>query len=88
MRITVIPEDRWIRRDGDTATLENWPFDDSGIHAIQWYGSTGEIERKGKPKPSNEMFDDLTLLQPYMDALDAELSALADVGQSFEETST
>ena len=79
MRITVIPEDRWVRRDDDTANLSDWPFDDANIHAIQWYGEDGEIEYEGRPKPPNETFEDASRLQPYLDALDAYLAAQAEV---------
>ena len=77
MRITVIPADRWIRRDDDAANLPDWPFDDADIHAIQWYDSEGEIEYNGRPKPPNVPFFEAVILQPYLDALDAELAAQA-----------
>lgn len=77
MRVTVIPVDRWIRRDSDTATLPEWPFDDAHIHAIQWDGDSGEIEFTGKPKPANEEFTDITILQPYLVALDLRLAEIA-----------
>lgn len=76
MRITIIPEDRWIRRDGDQAKLPDWPFDDANIHAIQWYGADGEIEYEGRPKPPNETITDPAILAPYLVALDAYLSSL------------
>lgn len=78
MRVTVIPEDRWVRRDNDAANLPEWPFDDANIHAIQWYGEDGEIEYKGRPKPPNRAFSDTVILQPYLDALDAFLAAQAE----------
>jgi hypothetical protein len=78
MRVTVIPEDRWVRRDNDAANLPEWPFDDANIHAIQWYGEDGEIEYKGRPKPPNGAFGDAVILQPYLDALDAFLAAQAE----------
>jgi len=74
MRVTVIPEDRWIRRDDVSANLPNWPFDDATIHAIQWYDTEGEIEHEGRPKPPNELFTDPAILQPYLDLLDQHLS--------------
>jgi hypothetical protein len=73
MRVTVIPSDHWVRRDDDTAKLPEWPFDDANIHAIQWYGTQGEIEYDGQPKPPNEAFTDSAILQPYLTALDAYL---------------
>jgi hypothetical protein len=75
----VIPEDRWIRRDDDAANLAEWPFDDSSIHAIQWYGEEGEIEYEGRPKPPNEAFADPSILDPYLAALDAYLEEQAQL---------
>lgn len=75
MRITVIPADRWIRRDNDAANLPEWPFDDVNIHAIQWYDTEGEIEYTNRPKLPNEGITDATVLQPYLDALDAHIAA-------------
>jgi hypothetical protein len=77
MRVTIIPEDRWIRRDGTQANLPEWPFDDANIHAIQWYGTDGEIEYDGKPKPRNDAFTNPKLLKPYLDALDTYLAQQA-----------
>jgi hypothetical protein len=74
MRVTVIPEDRWIRRDSDQVNLSDWPFDDASIHAIQWYGEDGEIEYEGRPKPPNKTITDPTILNPYLDALDQQLA--------------
>lgn len=74
MRVTVIPEDRWIRRDDVAANLPSWPFNDANVHALQWYGEAGEIEFNGYPQPPNETFTDASRLQPYLDALDAYLT--------------
>jgi hypothetical protein len=74
MRVTIIPVDRWIRRDSDAVNLPDWPFDDANIHAIQWAGAEGEIEYGGTPKPPSERLTDPAILQPYLDALDAQLA--------------
>jgi hypothetical protein len=74
MRVTIIPEDKKIRRDDVIVNLLEWNFDDSNIHAIQWYDTEGEIEYKGRPKPPNEVFFDSSILQPYLDALDSYLN--------------
>jgi hypothetical protein len=75
MRVTIIPQDRWIRRDGDMANLPEWSFDDANIHAIQWYDTEGEIEYDGQPKPPNKAFADSSILQPYLAALNTFLEA-------------
>jgi hypothetical protein len=76
MKVTVIPEDRWVRRDGDQAILPDWPFDDASIHAIQWEGNQGEIEYNGTPKRRNDSFTNPAMLKPYLDALDAYLATI------------
>lgn len=75
MRVTVIPEDLWIRRDNEAARLPDWPFSDANVHAIQWYGQAGEIEYKGYPKPPNEIIDNFSILDPYLAELDKFLAA-------------
>jgi hypothetical protein len=79
MRVTIIPEDRWIRRDDAAANLPEWSFDDAGIHAIQWYGEEGEIEHQGRPQPPNEPFTDPSILDPYLAALDTYLEEQAQL---------
>jgi len=74
MRVTVIPEDKWIRKDEESANLPEWNFDDSNIHAIQWYDTEGEIEYEGRSKPPNEEFTDFSVVQPYVDALEQYLT--------------
>jgi hypothetical protein len=78
MRVTVIPSDKWIRRDDISVNLPEWNFDDSNVHAIQWYDTEGEIEYTGNPKPPNESFTDSSILQSYLDALDEYLTNLEE----------
>lgn len=75
MRVTVVPDDHLIRRDQDSIYLPGWEFEDSTIHAIQWYETEGEVEYKGYPKPANEVITDPAILAPYLAALDAALAA-------------
>jgi hypothetical protein len=77
MRVTIIPEDRWIRRDSAQANLTHWPFDDANIHAIQWYGENGEVEYEGRPRPPNKTITDPSSLDPYLEALDQWLADVA-----------
>jgi hypothetical protein len=78
MKVTIIPEDRWIRRDGTQANLPDWSFDDANIHAIQWDGAKGEIEYNGTPKPLNDSFTSSAILAPYLAALDAYLASFPE----------
>lgn len=75
MRITIIPADRWVRRNDVAANLPDWPFDDANIHAIQWYDTEGEIEYNGRPKPPNETITESSVLIPYLEALDAYVAS-------------
>jgi len=74
MRVTIIPTDKWIRKDETSAHLPEWNFNDSDIHAIQWYEDHGEIEWKN-PQRNEEITDD-TILQPYLAALDTYLLSI------------
>ena len=76
MRVTIVPSDKKICRDGVVVELPDWSFNDSNIHAIQWYDTEGEIEYTGRPKPANEVTTDSAILQPYLEALDAYLASL------------
>jgi hypothetical protein len=78
MKVTIIPQDRWIRRDGTQANLPDWSFDDANIHAIQWDGAKGEIEYNGTPKRRNDSFTSATILAPYLAALDTYLASIPE----------
>jgi hypothetical protein len=78
MKVTIIPQDRWIRRDGTQANLPDWSFDDANVHAIQWDGAKGEIEYNGTPKRRNDSFTSAAILAPYLAALDAYLASIPE----------
>lgn len=80
MQATIIPSDRFIRKDSLQANLTDWPFDDSGVHAIQWYGEYGEIEFTGTPKRPNEVFASTSVLDEYLVALEEHLSSAPETG--------
>jgi len=66
MRVTIVPEDQIIIIDGDALKLA---FDiDPTVHAIQWDGAKGVIERK---IGGAESFTDIAVIQPYVDAWQA-----------------
>jgi hypothetical protein len=46
MRVVIIPSDEFVSVDGLGFNGINMSSVASNIHAVQWYGSTGEIERK------------------------------------------
>jgi hypothetical protein len=74
MRVTIIPEDKWIRKDEVSLKLPEWNFNDSDIHAIQWYEDHGEIEWKNPQR--NESITEDSILQPYITALEEYLLEL------------
>ena len=73
MRVTIVPEDKFIRKDDIMINLPEWNFDDSNIHAIQWYDTEGEIEYRDTLP--NLTFQDTSILEPYINALEAYLDA-------------
>jgi hypothetical protein len=80
MRVSVVPIDKAITVDGIGAILTEWPFNDSDIHAIQWYGTEGEIEYPYQlpskaPRRANEAITDEATVQPYVAAHKAFLIA-------------
>jgi len=44
MRLTVIPFDKLIIKDGEGYNVDNLDYLDSNINAIQWYDDKGEVE--------------------------------------------
>ena len=44
MRLTVIPYDKLVIKDGEGYNVDNLDYLDSNINAIQWYDDKGEIE--------------------------------------------
>jgi hypothetical protein len=47
MRLTVIYDDKFIKIDGKGMFFaDNWPFEETDIHAVQWYDDHGELEYK------------------------------------------
>jgi hypothetical protein len=46
MRLTIIPEDKFISigTTGYSGISTDWSYIPSGVHAVQWNGSSGEVE--------------------------------------------
>lgn len=54
MKLTIIRSDGAVYKDGVSYSgldLSSVPTD---VHALQWYGTEGEVEFNGRPKPQNE----------------------------------
>jgi len=75
MKITIIKEDRLITIDGEALNFD-YTLDDN-IWAIQWNGSSGEVEyNDGSP---NEPINSFTEYQYLVDAFNVEKQRLVDV---------
>ena len=75
MNVCIVKEDKVVMIDGEGL---NFDFDlPSNVWAIQWNGSTGEIEfNDGTP---NEVITDFTAYQSLVDGHATEKQRLADV---------
>ena len=87
MRVTIIPADGFVSVDGKGRNQLDLKFIDLSVHAIQWYGADGEIERRDERGRivANEDFSDLT---PYQLALDKWQAAteIAEAAQAANDT--
>lgn len=77
MRVTIIPADGFVSVNGEGYGRLDLSFMGADIHALQWYGTDGEIERRdGRGRiVANEEFADLTPYQPALDAWQVAKSA-------------
>ena len=81
MRLTVIPSDNIIIKDGQRLVFEFVAPAD--LHAIQWYGTHGFVETTdGK----QERIDSLNSVQVYIDAYASEVTRLANIAPTLAET--
>ena len=84
MNVCIVKEDKVVMVDGEGM---NFDFDlPSNVWAIQWNGSTGEIEfNDGTP---NEVITDFTAYQSLVDGHATEKQRLADVATDAEAALT
>jgi hypothetical protein len=78
MRVTIIPADGFVSVDGEGYHALDLSVMPSDVHAIQWYGTDGEVEyqdNRGRAT-HNEIITDLTLCQPALDVWSAAKAAL------------
>ena len=67
MRVTIVPPDGVVIIDGVARNLIDLSFM-SGIHAVQWYGTWGDVERVNADfQHTNERIESLA---PYQAAID------------------
>lgn len=85
MRVTILPDDSSVSVDGEGYGGLDLSFMDADVHAVQWYDTHGEVERKDpvtKKMTGNEeitSFDQfqqaITVWQAEKDRVAAEIMA-------------
>jgi hypothetical protein len=66
MKLTVIYDDHFISVDNKGMHFhDNWPFEETDIHAIQWCDGEGELEYRGRVL--NKELTDQKEVQKYID---------------------
>jgi len=78
MRLTIIPVDGYVSVDGKGFWGINLSFVDASVHAVQWYETHGEIERKDPitgRMVANEVITSIGSFQPVLDAWQAAKTA-------------
>lgn len=89
MRVTIIPADGFVSVDSEGYSGLDLSFIDASVHAVQWYGGSGEVEIKnpvtGKMVENREITS-LDEFQPAIDAWQAHKDALPVVVEPPAET--
>lgn len=78
MRLTIIPDDKSVSVDGKGFGGLDLSFIDASVHAVQWYETHGEIERKDPTTGrmvANEVITSIDAFQPAITAWQAEKTA-------------
>ena len=71
MRFTYVRQDKVVGIDGNFLNIQDLDFD-SQVDAIQWYDTWGEIEFINRQERNNERFEDISYIQPLIDAWEYE----------------
>ena len=71
MRFTYVRADQVVGIDGDFLKVEDVNFDPQ-VDAIQWYETWGEIEYVNRQERNNEKFEDISYIEPLIDAWEYE----------------
>lgn len=84
MRVTVIYDDHFISVDGQGIHfVDNWPFDEDNIHAIQWYTDHGQLEYKDTSP--NLDFTDYATISKYISHFTKEKERIEEERRRIEE---
>jgi hypothetical protein len=84
MRVTIIPEDGFVSIDGEGYVDLDLSSIDPAIHAVQWYGTEGEVEHKDD-RGRATLNETITSLAPFQSALDAWAAKKAEADQPAQE---
>ena len=92
MRVTIIPADGFVSVDGKGYGELDLSFINPSIHAVQWYGESGEVEVKnpatGKMVENREItsLDDFqSAIAAWQAAREAEIAAQAASVEQIQE---
>ncbi len=88
MRVTILPDDKSVSVDGEVYSDLDLSFLDPTIHAVQWYDTHGEIERKDpvtKRMTSNEDITSFDAFQPAVTAWQAKKDEIAAANAAIAE---
>lgn len=69
MRVTILPDDKSVSVDGEGYGGLDLSFMDANIHAVQWYETHGEIERKDPVTQKMISNDAITSLDNFQQAI-------------------
>jgi hypothetical protein len=78
MRLTIVPVDGAVSVDGKGFGGLDLSFMEASVHAVQWYETHGEIERKDPitgRMVANEVITSIDAFQPVLDAWQAAKTA-------------
>lgn len=73
MQLSVIPADKTIVKDG-AALVFDFPVWPPSLRALQWNGTSGKMEFT---TGADQWFDNPAIMQPYLDAYEAEAERIA-----------
>jgi hypothetical protein len=89
MRVIILPDDNSVSVNGEDHSNLDLSFIDPTIHAVQWYDTYGEIERKDpltKRMTGNEEITSFDEFQPAIAAWQAKKDEIAAAAATEEET--
>jgi hypothetical protein len=86
-RVTIIPEDGFVSVDGEGFDGIDLSSVESTIHAVQWYGTEGEVEHKDDRGRAthNDVINSLDPFQPALDAWAAKKAETEASGENEDE---